>query len=183
MLRYILVNLKRDHHLLNAELITGIESTEKPRKRLFEAGHMKLLVLHLVSHAPKFSYDIIKEVGDIVGCGYTPSTGTIYPTLNYLEEHQYIGSEITASDRKQYSVTSEGIEHLEAEQATVEKILCRFDTRKQIHNNEQYLDIKRAMENLKAALRLKIQHSGLNPEQIRQIAEQIDQAAVNIARL
>lgn len=54
---------------------------------------------------------------------------------------------------------------------------------KKIQNNEQYLDIKRAMENLKASLKLKIQHSALSAEQIRVIAEQIDQAAVNIARL
>ena len=39
------------------------------------------------------------------------------------------------------------------------------------------------MENLKASLKLKIQYSELSPEQIRAIAEQIDQAAVNIARL
>ncbi|PZO90179.1 MAG: PadR family transcriptional regulator, partial [Acinetobacter johnsonii] len=48
---------------------------------------------------------------------------------------------------------------------------------------EQYFDIKRAMENLKASLKLKIQHSELSTEQIRAIAEQIDQAAVNITRL
>ncbi len=47
----------------------------------------------------------------------------------------------------------------------MEKILSRFDTRKQIQNNEQYLDIKRAMENLKASLKLKIQHSELSAEQ------------------
>ena len=75
------------------------------------------------------------------------------------------------------------MKHLEVEQANVEKILSRFDTRKKIQNNEQYLDIKRAMENLKASLKLKIQHSELSAEQIRVIAEQIDQAAVNIARL
>ena len=76
-----------------------------------------------------------------------------------------------------------GLKHLEVEKAIVEKILSRFDTRKKIQNNEQYLDIKRAMENLKASLKLKIQHSELSAEQIRVIAEQIDQAAVNIARL
>ena len=75
------------------------------------------------------------------------------------------------------------MKYLEVEQANAEKILSRFDTRKQIQNNEQYLDIKRAMENLKASLKLKIQYSALSAEQIRVIAEQIDQAAVNIARL
>ena len=89
----------------NSDLLGVNDSPAKTRKRLFEAGHMKLLVLHLISQAPKFSYDIIKDVGAIVGGGYSPSTGTIYPTLNYLEEQQYIHAELNAEDRKQYSVT------------------------------------------------------------------------------
>ena len=167
----------------NSDLLDGSDSLVKTRKRLFEAGHMKLLVLHLISQAPKFSYDIIKDVGTIVGGGYSPSTGTIYPTLNYLEEQQFIQAELNAEDRKKYSVTQSGLVHLDAEKATVEKILCRFDTRKQIHNNEKYVDIKRAMENLKASLRIKIQHSELTPEQVYAIAEKIDQAAVEISRM
>ncbi|WP_180020675.1 PadR family transcriptional regulator [Acinetobacter sp. YH16044] len=167
----------------NSDLLDVSDSPVKTRKRLFEAGHMKLLVLHLISQSPKFSYDIIKDVGAIVGGGYSPSTGTIYPTLNYLEEQQYIHAELNAEDRKQYSVTQSGLVHLDAEKATVEKILCRFDTRKQIHNNEQYVDIKRAMENLKASLRIKIQHCELTPEQVYAISEKIDQAAVEISRM
>ncbi|WP_180162800.1 PadR family transcriptional regulator [Acinetobacter sp. YH12069] len=167
----------------NSDLLDSSDSPVKTRKRLFEAGHMKLLVLHLISQAPKFSYDIIKDVANVVGGGYSPSTGTIYPTLNYLEEQQYIHAELNAEDRKQYSVTQSGLVHLDAEKATVEKILCRFDTRKQIHNNEKYVDIKRAMENLKASLRIKIQHSELTPEQVYVIAEKIDQAAVEISRM
>ncbi|KYQ70544.1 PadR family transcriptional regulator [Acinetobacter pragensis] len=167
----------------NSDLLAASDSPAKTRKRLFEAGHMKLLVLHLISQAPKFSYDIIKDVGVVVGGGYSPSTGTIYPTLNYLEEQQYIHAELNTDDRKRYSITEHGIQHLVAEKATVDKILCRFDTRKQIHNDEQYVDIKRAMENLKASLRIKIQHCELTPEQVYAIAEKIDQAAVEISRM
>lgn len=167
----------------NSDLIPDIESPMKSRKRLFETGHMKLLVLHLISQAPKFSYDIIKEVGAVVGGGYTPSTGTIYPTLNYLEEQHFIHAELNTDERKQYSITTLGEQHLAVERSTVEKILCRFDARKQIHNNEVYVDIKRAMENLKASLRIKIQHCELTPEQVFEIAEKIDQAAVEISRM
>ena len=166
------------------ESFTDLEIAPVLRKqRLFEAGQMKLLALHLISFAPKYGYDLIKEVGEIVGGGYCPSAGTIYPTLNYLEEQQFVQVALDGAERKQYCITALGLKHLEVEQASVEKILSRFDTRKQIQNNEQYLDIKRAMENLKASLKLKIQHSELSAEQIRVIAEQIDQAAVNIARL
>ena len=167
----------------NSDLIADIESPVKTRKRLFETGQMKLLALHLISLAPKYGYDIIKDIGEIVGGGYCPSTGTIYPTLNYLEEQQFVCVELSEDERKQYCITALGLQHLQVEQRSVEKILLRFDTRKQIQNNEQYLDIKRAMENLKGALKLNIQHSELSSEQIRVIAERIYQAAVNIARL
>ena len=167
----------------NANPIENSESTPTPRKRLFEAGQMKLLVLHFIAQSPKFSYDIIKDVASLVGGNYKPSTGTICPTINYLEEHQYTQAELSADDRKQYRIIPTGLQHLEENQETVKKILDRFSTRKQIQNDEHYVDIKRAMENLKTSLRLKIQHCELTPEQVREIAEKIDQAAVNIARM
>lgn len=71
------------------DLIADAESKPTPRKRLFEAGQMKLLVLHFIAQSPKFSYDIIKDVASLVGGNYKPSTGTICPTIHYLEEHCY----------------------------------------------------------------------------------------------
>lgn len=158
-------------------------SEAAPRKRLFEAGQMKLLVLHFIAQAPKFSYDIIKDVANLVGGNYKPSTGTICPTLNYLEEQQYTRVEISVDERKQHHITPQGIMHLQDHQSELDKIFERFNTRNQIQNNSEFLDIKRAMENLKIALRLKIQHEDLTQAQVRTIAEKIDQAAVEITHL
>ena len=158
--------------------------SESPtRKRLFEAGQMKLLVLHFIAQNPKFSYDIIKDVANLVGGNYKPSTGTISPTLNYLEQQQYIRVEMTEDERKQYHITSQGLIHLQQNKSELDKVFERFNTRNQIQNNSEFLDIKRAMENLKVALRLKIQHENLSPSQVRAIAEKIDQAAVEITHL
>ena len=55
--------------------------------------------------------------------------------------------------------------------------------RREIHSNDQLIEIHRAMENLKTALRLKLNTTELKQEQIYQIAEKIDQAAVAIGRL
>ena len=52
-----------------------------------------------------------------------------------------------------------------------------------IQNNDQYLDIYRAMENLKTSLRLKLKNNALTEETIHQIAKSIDQAAVDISCL
>ena len=158
-------------------------SDSPTRKRLFEAGQMKLLVLHFIAQNPKFSYDIIKDVANLVGGNYKPSTGTICPTLNYLEQQQYTRVEISPDERKQYHITEQGLAHLQENQPEIEKILDRFNTRNQIQTNNEFLDIKRAMENLKTALRLKIQYEALSAAQVTAIAEKIDQAAVEITRL
>ncbi|WP_347453735.1 PadR family transcriptional regulator [Acinetobacter thermotolerans] len=158
------------------------ENSPKPRKRLFEAGQMKLLVLHFVAQNPKYSYDIIKDVAALVGGNYKPSTGTICPTINYLEEQQFITSKITTDERKRYSISSQGIEHLAAHKDAIELILSRFETRRRIQTDERYSDINQAMESLKASLRLKLQ-TNMSVEQIKEIADQIEQAAAKIAHL
>lgn len=75
---------------IQSELFIDSTVPSARKQRLFEAGQMKLLVLHLIAQAPKYGYDLMKDIADIVGGGYSPSAGTIYPTLNYLEQQQYI---------------------------------------------------------------------------------------------
>ena len=151
------------------------------RGRLFESGRMKLLVLHLIQQNPKHGYEIIKEISDLVGDGYTPSAGTIYPTLTSLEEMNCIS--LLDVERKQYQVTEYGETYLKDQQEMLTALLEKLRIRREIHNNDQLIEIHRAMENLKTALRLKLNITDLQQEQIYQIAEKIDQAAIAIWRL
>ncbi|TVT81325.1 MULTISPECIES: PadR family transcriptional regulator [Acinetobacter] len=151
------------------------------RGRLFESGRMKLLVLHLIQQSPKHGYEIIKEISDLVGDGYSPSAGTIYPTLTALEEMNLI--RLLDAERKQYQITDYGDSYLKEQQDMLLALLQKLRLRREIHNNDQLIDIHRAMENLKTALRLKLNIADLQQEQIHQIAEKIDQAAIAIGRL
>ena len=151
------------------------------RGRLFESGRMKLLVLHLIQQNPKHGYEIIKEISDLVGDGYTPSAGTIYPTLTSLEEMNCIS--LLDAECKQYQVTEYGETYLKDQQEMLTALLEKLRIRREIHNNDQLIEIHRAMENLKTALRLKLNITDLQQEQIYQIAEKIDQAAIAIGRL
>ncbi len=151
------------------------------RGRLFEAGRMKLLVLHLIQQSPKHGYEIIKEISDLVGDGYTPSAGTIYPTLTSLEEMNLIN--LLDIERKQYQITKFGKAYLAEQQDKLKELLEKLRLRREIHSNDELIEIHRAMENLKTALRLKLNSAGFQQEQIFQIAEKIDQAAVAIGRL
>lgn len=151
------------------------------RGRLFEAGRMKILVLHLIQQNPKHGYEIIKEISDLVGDGYTPSAGTIYPTLTSLEEMNLIN--LLDLERKQYQITKVGEAYLTEQQDKLNELLEKLRLRREIHSNDELIEIHRAMENLKTALRLKLNSAGLQQEHIYQIAQKIDQAAVAIGRL
>ncbi|SPL69445.1 PadR family transcriptional regulator [Acinetobacter stercoris] len=175
------------HHHLKDEFDLSEQHAERGhrgrRGRLFEAGRMKALVLYLIQQEPKHGYEIIKEISDLVGGGYSPSPGTIYPTLTYLEDMGFVTVQSTDDDRKQYHITNAGQTHLQQQQQIVTHLLEKLEMRREIHNNDQLLDIHRAMENLKTALRLKLSTAEYDVAQVRKIAEKIDMAAVEIGRL
>ncbi|WP_130804028.1 PadR family transcriptional regulator [Acinetobacter ihumii] len=169
-----------DHHFEHS-LSYEVPQGSARRGRLFEAGRMKLLVLYLIQQSPKHGYEIIKEISEFVGGDYSPSAGTIYPTLTMLEEMNLIS--LLDVERKQYQVTQQGEDYLKEQQDMLNALLEKLRLRREIHSNDQLIDIHRAMENLKTALRLKLKVAELTPEHIHQIAEKIDQAAVEIGRL
>ena len=181
-MRKIKMRHASDHHRENEHDTHHREHHRSGRRgRLFESGRMKLLVLHLIHQNPKHGYEIIKEISDLVGDGYTPSAGTIYPTLTSLEEMNCIS--LLDAERKQYQVTEYGETYLKDQQEMLTALLEKLRIRREIHNNDQLIEIHRAMENLKTALRLKLNIVDLQQEQIYQIAEKIDQAAIAIGRL
>ena len=181
-MRRIKMRHASDHHRENEHDTHHREHHRTGRRgRLFESGRMKLLILHLIQQSPKHGYEIIKEISGLVGDGYTPSAGTIYPTLTSLEEMNCIS--LLDAERKQYQVTEYGETYLKDQQEMLTALLEKLRIRREIHNNDQLIEIHRAMENLKTALRLKLNIADLQQEQIYQIAEKIDQAAIAIGRL
>ncbi|MFI8065785.1 PadR family transcriptional regulator, partial [Acinetobacter baumannii] len=102
-------------------------------------------------------------------------------TLTSLEEMNLIN--LLDVERKQYQITEFGEAYLNEHQDKLSGLLEKLRLRREIHSNDQLIEIHRAMENLKTALRLKLNTTDLKQEQIYQIAEKIDQAAVAIGRL
>lgn len=82
------------------------------RHHFFERGALKFVLLDLLQKAPRHGYDLIRELEEQSGGFYTPSPGTVYPTLQLLEDQGYIrGRE--SEGRKIYEVTPEGEAYLE----------------------------------------------------------------------
>ncbi len=88
-------------------------------ERFFGRGDMKFALLELLRERPMYGYEMIKALEERSGGFYTPSPGSIYPTLQMLEERGFVSSQETEG-KKVYSITDSGrtmlTEHQQQEQ-------------------------------------------------------------------
>ena len=76
--------------------------------RMFDQGHLKFVILRLLAEKPRHGYEIIKEIEDRFGGMYSPSPGTVYPTLTMLEDLGYARARPEESGKEIYEITEEG---------------------------------------------------------------------------
>jgi len=84
----------------------------RPRGGYFGRGGVKFAILGLLKEQPRHGYDIIREIEERSGGVYTPSPGVIYPTLQALEDQDYVKS-VEQDGKKVYSITESGLAYLE----------------------------------------------------------------------
>jgi DNA-binding PadR family transcriptional regulator len=97
------------------------------RGRMFGHGDLKFVVLSLLAEKPRHGYEIIKELEDRFGGAYSPSPGTVYPTLSLLEDLGYARSVTEEGNRKVFEITDEGRKYLDDNRSVVDDIFGRVD--------------------------------------------------------
>jgi DNA-binding PadR family transcriptional regulator len=96
------------------------------RSRFFEAGEIRLAILSLIGERPRHGYELMKELELRSGGTYKSSAGTMYPTLQQLEDEGLIVPEVK-DGRKVYQTTAAGRAELENERAKVDGIWNRAE--------------------------------------------------------
>ncbi len=89
--------------------------------RPFERGDLKYVVLDILKDKPSHGYDIIRELEERSHGFYSPSAGSVYPTLQLLEDLGYV----TAAEqdgKKIYTITGQGSAFLKERKENMEKI-------------------------------------------------------------
>jgi DNA-binding PadR family transcriptional regulator len=94
------------------------------RKQVFESGEVKYVILRLLKEKPRHGYEIMKELEEKLGGWYTPSAGTVYPTLQLLEDQGYVRV-VEAEGKKVYHITTEGEAFLEEHRDVIDDIFAR----------------------------------------------------------
>jgi DNA-binding PadR family transcriptional regulator len=96
------------------------------RGRFFRRGELRLALLALIEPGPKHGYELMKELENRSGGMYRASAGSVYPTLQQIEDEGLAISEASGGKRV-YRITDAGRHELEEEAGAVHRIWRRAD--------------------------------------------------------
>lgn len=152
--------------------------------RVFGHGGLRLVLLQLIADKPSHGYELIKAIEERLGGRYSPSPGTVYPTLTLLEELGYVSvDEAEGGGRKRYTITDAGREFLEANRVQTDEMMSRMGADGAGRRFGRPPQVVRAIENLKLAMRLRLTGDALTDQQANEFAAVLDHAAQQIERL
>ncbi|AMP01130.1 transcriptional regulator PadR-like family protein [Collimonas arenae] len=149
--------------------------------RMFEQGSLRLVILNLLQEKPRHGYEVIKAIEELVGGDYSPSPGVIYPTLTLLEELGYAAIEAEAGGKKLYRITPEGEQFLASNNEALTAALKRLEIAQRASGGSAP-ELKRAIQNFRMAVHMRLERGDLSQEQMYAIIDAIDMAAVKIER-
>jgi DNA-binding PadR family transcriptional regulator len=142
--------------------------------RIFGPGDLRLMLLALIAEKARHGYELIKDIEQRFGGGYSPSPGSVYPTLTLLEELGHVRAATSEGAKRLFEITTEGREFLAENRATIDGITARMDlAARAMSGHAPPVGVFQAMHTLKAAL---LYHRGewseAESNRVRHIIEQ-----------
>jgi DNA-binding PadR family transcriptional regulator len=124
--------------------------------RIFGPGDLRLMLLALIAEKPRHGYELIKEIEQKFGGAYSPSPGSIYPTLTLLEELEQVRASASDGARKLFEITDQGRAFLEENRATLDGVIARMSLAARHMSGRAWPEsVHQAMHTLKHALLLR----------------------------
>ncbi|WP_231638965.1 PadR family transcriptional regulator [Sphingomonas profundi] len=153
------------------------------RRRVFDAGELRLVLLRLIAEQPRHGYDLIRAIEARTGGAYAPSPGVIYPTITMLQDMGQIEEATAEGSRKAFAITGEGRAHLEERSDEAEALLARLDQLGATAARTDAGPVRRAMMNLRTVLHQRLGEDAVQTDTLHDVAEILDEAARRIERL
>jgi len=162
----------------------GMESEEGGRRRrVFDGGELRLVLLKLIGDEPRHGYDLIRAIEELTGGAYAPSPGVIYPTITLLGDMDLIEETAAEGARKVFAITEAGHAHLAEKQAEVDALFARLAGLAEMRGRMDAMPLRRAMHNLRNVLRHRLTREDVSKETIHEIVAAIDELAGRIERM
>src|SRR5687768_15463862 len=147
------------------------------RGRMFGHGDLKFVVLSLLAEKPRHGYEIIRELEDRFGGAYSPSPGTVYPTLTMLEDLGYARATPEEGGRKIYEITDAGRAYLKEHSETVDGIFERMARFVEGFLDEPMMEVNGAFKRLGRATYGTASRHVRDTERLHKVREILDRAA------
>lgn len=162
----------------------GASRGESRRARIFGPGELRLALLRLLADAPRHGYELIKTIEGMTGGAYSPSAGSVYPTLQLLiDEGAITERQDDDGTRKTYAVATLGKSELAEREAEARALMDRLAELAEERRPASTLQVNRAMANLRNALRIRSRRGALEGEALNAAIDIIDEAARRIERM
>lgn len=153
------------------------------RRRQFDSSELRLVLLALISDAPRHGYDLIREIEERTGGAYAPSPGVVYPTLSVLTDQDFIAEQDSEGAKKLYAVTPAGEAHLAENADKVTELMGRLAELGVQRERSERGSVRRAMGNLRHVLANRLHDADIDDAELHAIVELIDEAARKIERM
>jgi DNA-binding PadR family transcriptional regulator len=149
--------------------------------RIFGPGDLRLMLLALIAEKPRHGYELIKEIEQKFGGAYSPSPGSIYPTLTLLEEMDHVRASASDGARKLFEITDQGRAFLEENRATLDGVIARMGLAARHMSGRAWPEsVHQAMHTLKHALLLRpSEWTDAEATRVQNIIEQAVEAISN----
>ena len=149
------------------------------RRQMFESGEVKFVILRLLREKPRHGYEVIKALEERLGGCYTPSAGTVYPTLQLLEDQGYVKA-AEEEGKKVYHITPEGEQFLDANQTVLDDILDRVKDTVRDFAGGHMADLNHAFTRLASVTYKRAWRWGPDHPSVAKIVEILKRAAAEI---
>jgi len=161
----------------------GWRRGRRSRRRMFESGELRIVLLKLIAEEPRHGYDLIRAIEEMTGGEYAPSPGVVYPTLTLLQDMGLIEESKDKRARKPFQITDEGRAYLEERAEEAEELIERLKELAPDPRSDTGPAIGRAVRNLMTALSHRIGRDGIDEDLLHEIAAILDEAAQRIERV
>ncbi|WP_156160646.1 PadR family transcriptional regulator [Demequina soli] len=108
-------------------------------------GDVRAAILLLLAEQPRHGYDLIKAIEERSGGAWVPSPGSIYPTLQALEDEGLVAIEVV-DGRKTASLTGAGRSWADEREGALDAMFERDDSK------EQAIALRRELHELHEAV-------------------------------
>jgi DNA-binding PadR family transcriptional regulator len=157
-----------DRHLFQAER----------QSRLFEKGDLKYVILNLLKDKPSHGYEIMRALEESFHGFYTPSAGSVYPTLQMLDDMSYVSSS-ERDGKRVFTITPEGVKFLKEKRQIIEKIEEQVKEWWGPHDREEFHESIRDLRGVGKLLRQRGQE--LTKEKWASVRKIVGKAAQDVA--